>query len=180
MFADKKLIILIVSIIIVAFILFSKPAAKGPEGARNIKIQGNYVSMMLNNKKITAQLEEKSTKSFVVDSGDLISANTGEFFVVPLEKLGSFPDSVNCESLTHQLYKDNTMFIGFIALNPSAELELEKVASLHKGVIEIVGSEIKKETNNKEMPRRGFSAILQSSPSIYYLVDEIKIVKEKY
>lgn len=175
MFKDKPLIILVILIAIIVLISAANSLVNGDRGARNIRIEGSRVSLMIDNKKITGELGENLTKSFLVDSGELVSANTGVFFVVPMEKVSSFPNFPECGSLDNLTYKDNITLVGFIAMNSTVAMELKKVADLHKGVARIIGSELKIKGNKNQLPHYFICAF-----GGYYFIDDVEIVEERY
>ena len=96
-----------------------------------------------------------------------------------MQKISGFPNFKDCGSLDNQMYKDNITFVGFIAISQSVAIELKKVADLFQGVVEITGSELKIEETDKGMPNLGVYAVMRPKPGVYYLLDGIKIIKEK-
>lgn len=149
------------------------------KSARNIKVSGNNITLTINNKDISARLAEKSTQSFLVDSGYMTSSNTGEFIIIPIEKAKSleqsYPDFLNCNSFDNiEGYKNNLILVEFIATNETAKKEMREATDIYKGVIEISGSRLLI-PGQKENPDSGLPAVFSKNPGIYYLIDDFQV-----
>lgn len=174
-----KIFIIICGIIVLGLLFRTESG-----GAKNIQIDGNHIIMDLGKKHISATLAPKSQESFLVDSGDA-SLNFGDFYVVPIQRAKelerSYPEFQDCGSFDNiEGYKDSLIYVGFIATNKTAEIELKEAAKLlHKGVAKITGSKLNI-PGQKEIPDTGFMNLIGKGPGIYYLIDKIEVIDIQY
>lgn len=189
----SKYLIIFISIVLVSIVLVVLGFAvfKGSHrDAKNIQVEGNHVTMTLGKQNITAELTTKTKESFLVNSGELSSLNTGEFNVIPMETVRyleqKYTDFIHCGSPGEEEGKSSLIYIGLIATTLTAEKEMKRVESLYKKggnlvVIENTGSKLDKiEGLKREISNYGFIVTERVKPNIYYLVDDIKIVQERY
>lgn len=177
-----KIFIIVFTLLFFGFVFSFLGGNNG--GAKNIKIEGNRVTMILDGKKVIADLKEKSKESFLVDSGDA-SLNFGDFYVVPMQRAKeleqSYPEFQDCGSFDNiEGYKGSLIYVGFIAANKTAETELKVAANLlHKGVAKITGSKLNI-PGQKEIPDTGLMNLIGKKPGVYYLIDKIEIIDIQY
>ncbi len=183
---NKYLVIFGAIFLIIMVVVLSKVLYKD---AKNIQVSGNQVSMTLRKSNISAELVPESSASFLINSGKMSSLNTGEFAVWPMEKVKyleqKYTDFIHCDSPGEEEGKSSLIDIGLIAKTSTAEMKMRDVEKLvEKGylvVVEIEGPELKNIKGLKrEISSYGAFVVEKVKPNIYYLINDIKIIKEKY
>lgn len=175
---------LIVSALIFLGFFFSFLVKNNNRGAKNIQINGDYVTMDLDKKHISAELLPKSQEVFLVDSGG-VSSNFGDFYVIPMQRAKeleqSYPEFQDCGSFDNiEGYKGSLIYVGFIATNKTAEIELREATKLlHKGVAKITGSKLNI-PGQKAIPDIGLMNLIGKGPGMYYLIDKIEVIDIQY
>lgn len=180
----KYIIIYITIFIIIVVVQFQKYQNSG---IKDIQVSGDKISMILEKSEILADLDTKKTMSFLVNNA-WSSPNYGTLAVIPMDKVvyleNKYSDFTSCGSPGEEEGKSSIVNIGFVLNNPSVKMTMDKISKMEEGgnlmTIDIEGSELKNIKGFKEeKPKYGIS-ITKIKPSIYYLVDDIKIIKEKY
>jgi len=186
-FSRYKYIIILTAIFLAVFVIVIPRVFH--KDVKNIQISGDRVSMTLGKSNISAELATKSSASFLINSGKMSSLNTGEFAVIPMEQVRyleqKYTDFIHCDSPGEEEGKNSLINVGLIAKTSTAEMKMRDVEKLvEKGnlvVVEIYGSELKNiQGLKREISSYGIFVVEKVSPNIYYLIDDIKIIKEKY
>jgi len=187
---NKKTIIFAVVFVIIVVAVYGVFIAKAfRKDAKNINASGNSVSITLGKSNISAQLASKEMASFVINAGKASSMNTGEFAVWPMEKVKyleqKYTDFIHCGSPGEAEGKSNLINISLIANSSAAERGLRKIEKLvEKGnlvVVEIDGSKLEQiQGLNPERTTSGMFVYEKVQPNAFYLIDDMRIVQEKY
>lgn len=186
-FSRYKYIIILIAIFLAIFSIVIPMVFH--KDAKNIQISGDQVKMTLGKSNISAELATKSSVSFLINSGKMSSLNTGEFAVWPMEKVKyleqKYTDFIHCDSPGEEEGKSSLINIGLIAKTSTAEMKMRDTEkSVEKGnlvVVEIDGSELKNiQGLKREISSYGIFVVEKVRPDTYYLVDDLKIIKEKY
>nr|KKP60054.1 MAG: hypothetical protein UR55_C0018G0007 [Candidatus Nomurabacteria bacterium GW2011_GWF1_34_20]KKP62881.1 MAG: hypothetical protein UR57_C0010G0045 [Candidatus Nomurabacteria bacterium GW2011_GWE2_34_25]KKP65704.1 MAG: hypothetical protein UR64_C0020G0007 [Candidatus Nomurabacteria bacterium GW2011_GWE1_35_16]KKP82815.1 MAG: hypothetical protein UR85_C0013G0004 [Candidatus Nomurabacteria bacterium GW2011_GWF2_35_66]HAE36707.1 hypothetical protein [Candidatus Nomurabacteria bacterium] len=184
-FDRYKYIIIYISIFVVIVAIQFQKYQDG--GIKDIQVSGDKISMILENSEILADLDTPKTMSFLVNNA-FSSRNLGTLIVIPMDKVKyleqKYTDFTSCGSPGEEEGKSSIIHIGFILNNPDVNKTMDKISEMEKEgnlmIVEIDGSELKNLKGFKEEKIKYGITISKVKPDTYYLVDNIKIIKEKY
>ena len=181
---NKKIIIWSIFSVLAVIAVYGIYAAVAlRKDVKNIKVSGNQVNFSWQGNDISAQLGPKGTLSFFTNGGGLYSRNSANFAVIPMDKIRyleqKYSDFTHCGSPGEAEAKSSSSPVEIIANNANAEGNLGKLEELVKKgnivVFEIDGSSLQNmwiNQSGKDLP--------MGSNMVFYLVDDVRIVEEKY
>jgi hypothetical protein len=182
---NKKAVILAVSIAAFFFVIYGIFIAKAfRKDARNIKVSGDQMSMSWKGMDISAKLASKGTISFMTNGGQMDSRNTGLFGVIPMEKVKylkqKYTDFIHCDSPGESEAKSLEYNIEIFTNTATAEVQMSKINDLVKKgnlvVFEVDGSQLQQ----MQQIQAEKSNPIMSPQLFFYLVDDVRIIDEKY
>lgn len=183
----KYIIILIAIFLIISAIVVPKVFHKD---VKNIKVSGNQLSMILDKQTISAELSNKKSVEILINNGEMTSLNTANFVFITMEKVryleGKYQKSfIYCLSDGEEEAKESLLHMTVITKTKEAENNLRDIMKLIKKgnlvVTETVGQELLRINGLKnKQSSYGFIVVKKARPEVYFLLDNMNIIKEKY
>jgi hypothetical protein len=179
-FEKKNLVVYFILSVLVVFIIF-KSFYNAP---RNIEINGDRVTIDFGKHHIIANIGPETTESYVINNGFSSNSSHGLFIAWPMSKANElksrYGDFTHCGSAGSTEGMSSLSQVVLFARNPNVENKIKTVIkkSLNEPVIELTASRlnIEEHTYNKAK----YAWIDPSTQEIYYLVNDIKIIKGNY
>lgn len=182
---NKKIVKAVIAVMIVVALVGIIYMLVTRKGSSNVKVSGNQVKFQWQDTEITAQMAPRETIAFVTNGGQTESSDAGLFGVIPSTKVRyleqKYTDIIHCGSAGAEEVKSNEFSAYFIANDSNTKSSLQNLDKLMKKgnwvEFEIEGQPISQMQANQNGRN---VTIMSQSNLVFYLVDNLRIVRENY
>lgn len=178
---ERKNIIFLIIFLAIAVFVMPKVFYKI---SKNIQVNGNRVVIDYGKHHIVAETQPEDKESFLVNNGSASKLSDAWFWVIPMGRVKElkeqYGDFTHCGSAGASAAQDSLCRLFLFAANPVAERKIKEVIkySRNSPIIEIKAFKLNIAGHTYKQEK--YEPFDPSSPELYYLVNDVTLIKERY